>query len=409
MSLLLGPVMKNETIANTKVPLCEIVALFSLGSCALLNIYATQPILPDIARQFGVSLGTSAWTISASTLGVAVAAPLAGAISDRFGRKCIMVMALIGLIVTTASCALAWNFMALFSLRFAQGLLVPFVFTAALAYITEEWSGVTATTMNGVYVAGTAFGGFCGRFLAGAAATFTGWLSTFLVFAVLLFLVLVLTMFCLPTERQFKPSASLAGSLKSIAKGVQDWRLQATCFIGASLLFQQVTSFTYLSLRLGAPPFSLTSLEVGSLFVVFLLPVTVTPFFGHLISKIGRTRAFLLSQIIGIAGIGLTLPFHLASIAVGLALSCMAVFAGQSCATGYTAQHAKTGRSAATGLYLTCYYLGGSIGAIAPAPFYAHHGWFGCAALICLVALASTVLAQAAWQEAIPRKNEANA
>lgn len=187
-----------------------------------------------------------------------------------------------------------------FSLRFAQGLLVPFVFTAALAYITEEWSGVTATTMNGVYVAGTAFGGFCGRFLAGAAATFTGWLSTFLVFAVLLFLVLVLTMFCLPTERQFKPSASLAGSLKSIAKGVQDWRLQATCFIGASLLFQQVTSFTYLSLRLGAPPFSLTSLEVGSLFVVFLLPVTVTPFFGHLISKIGRTRAFCCLRLSGL-------------------------------------------------------------------------------------------------------------
>ena len=154
---------------------------------------------------------------------------------------------------------------------------------------------------------------------------------------------------------------------------------------------------------------SVLFVEVGSLFVVFLLPVTVTPFFGRLINKIGRTRAFLLSQIIGIAGIGLTLSFHLASIVVGLALSCMAVFAGQSCATGYTAQHAKTGRSAATGLYLTCYYLGGSIGAIAPAPFYAHHGWFGCAALICLVALASTVLAQAAWQEAIPRKNEANA
>lgn len=400
--------MKNETIAHTKVPLCEMATLFALGSCALLNIYATQPILPDIARQFGISLGTSAWTISASTLGVAVAAPMAGAISDRFGRKCIMVMALIGLIVTTASCSLAWNFMALFSLRFIQGLLVPFVFTAALAYIAEEWSGRNATTMNGVYVAGTAFGGFCGRFLAGAAATFTGWLSTFVVFAILLSLVLVLTIFCLPTERQFKSSKSLADSLKNVAKETQDWRLLATCFIGACLLFQQVTSFTYLSLRLAAPPFSLTSLEVSSLFVVFLLPVIATPFFGRLIGKIGRTRAFLLSEVTGIAGIALTLSFHLPSIVVGLALSCMAVFAGQSCATGYTARHAKTGRSAATGLYLTCYYLGGSLGAIAPAPLYAHHGWLGCVALICLVALASTVLAQGAWQKAMTRQNQAN-
>ena len=393
--------MRNETGATTQIPLRKIIALFALGSCALLNIYATQPILPDIARQFGVSLGASTWTISASTLGVAVAAPLAGAISDRFGRKHIMVIALIGLIVTTASCALAWSFAALFSLRFAQGLLVPFIFTAALAYIAEEWSGRAATTINGVYVAGTAFGGFCGRFLAGAAAALTGWLSTFLVFAVLLSFVLALAVFCLPTERHFKPSPSLSESLKSVIKGAQDWRLLATCFIGASLLFQQVTSFTYLSLRLGTPPFSLTSLEVGALFVVFLLPVLVTPFFGRLIGRIGRTQAFLLSQIAGIVGIVLTLPLYLPSIVVGLALSCMAVFAGQSCATGYTARHAKTGRSAATGLYLTCYYLGGSIGAVAPAPFYARYGWLGCAALICLVALASAALARAAWQEMV--------
>lgn len=393
--------MQNEAAANTAVPLRQTAALFALGSCALLNVYATQPILPDIARRFSVSLGASAWTISTSTLGVAVAAPLAGAVSDRFGRKRVMVAALIALIVITASCALAWNFTALLSLRFAQGLLVPFIFTAALAYIAEEWSGRTATTMNGVYVAGTAFGGFCGRFLAGAAASFTGWLSTFLVFAVLLILVLALAVFCLPMERQFRPSASLGKSLWSVAKGVRDWRLLATCFVGASLLFQQVTSFTYLSLRLSASPFSLTSIEVGALFVVFILPVTITPFFGRLIGTIGRTRAFLLSLVAGIAGIALTLSVHLPSIVIGLALSCMAVFAGQSCATGYTARHAREGRSAATGLYLTCYYLGGSLGAVAPAPLYTHHGWLGCAVLIGLVALASTALARVAWRETV--------
>ncbi|GAN97828.1 transporter [Komagataeibacter europaeus NBRC 3261] len=129
--------------------------------------------------------------------------------------------------------------------------------------------------------------------------------------------------------------------------------------------------------------------------MVFLLPVTVTPFFGRLIGTIGRTQAFLLSQIAGIAGIALTLSAYLPAIIVGQALSCMAVFAGQSCATGYT----RNGRSAATGLYLTCYYLGGSIGAVARAPLYARHGWLGCAVLICLVALASTALACVAWKE----------
>lgn len=138
--------MKTKNVASlskcnspSPVSLPQMAALFALGSCALLNVYSTQPILPEIAHRFQVSITTSAWTISSSTLGVAVAAPLAGAISDRYGRKRVIVVALVGLILTTASCALAWNFTSLLAFRFAQGLLVPFIFTAALAYIVEEW------------------------------------------------------------------------------------------------------------------------------------------------------------------------------------------------------------------------------------------------------------------------------
>lgn len=373
-------------------------ALFALGSCALLNVYSTQPILPDIASRFHVSIATSAWTISSSTLGVAAGAPLAGAVSDRYGRKRVIIAALICLIFTTASCAISWNFSSLLFFRFAQGLLVPFIFTASLAYIAEEWDGRSGSTMNGIYVGGTAFGGFCGRFLSGVAASYTGWISTFFVFAALIFGVLLLNVTALPTERNFHRSISLLSSLKNVVSGFQDWRLRSTCFIGASLLFQQVTSFTYLSLRLSASPFCLTPLQVGSLFVVFLLPVAVTPLFGRLIGNIGRVRSFFFSQLVGLIGILLTLSSNIPCIVLGLALSCMAVFAGQSCATGYTAQHAKGSRSAATGLYLTSYYLGGSFGAVAPAPLYTNYGWIGCTALIALVAAISTLFARLAWQ-----------
>lgn len=52
-------------------------AVFLLGVCALLNIYSTQPLLPVLSRDLHVPLGQSTWTISATTLGVAVMAPLA--------------------------------------------------------------------------------------------------------------------------------------------------------------------------------------------------------------------------------------------------------------------------------------------------------------------------------------------
>lgn len=48
--------MENEATANTAVPLRQTAALFALGSCALLNVYATQPILPDIATGLAPAL-----------------------------------------------------------------------------------------------------------------------------------------------------------------------------------------------------------------------------------------------------------------------------------------------------------------------------------------------------------------
>lgn len=58
------------------------VAVFLLGLCALLNIYSTQPLLAELAAVFQVPVDRATWTITATTLGVAVAAPFAGSISD---------------------------------------------------------------------------------------------------------------------------------------------------------------------------------------------------------------------------------------------------------------------------------------------------------------------------------------
>ncbi|SYW13386.1 hypothetical protein OENI_120006 [Oenococcus oeni] len=54
----------------------------------------------------------------------------------------------------------------------------------------------------------------------------------------------------------------------------------ATCFVGSSLLFQQVASFTFGSLRLQTSPMNLTTLQVSLVFIVFLVPSIITPFMG---------------------------------------------------------------------------------------------------------------------------------
>lgn len=374
------------------------IAVFLLGLCALLNIYSTQPLLSELAGTFRVPVDRATWTISATTLGVALVAPFAGSISDYLGRKRVMLGAIGASAVATAACAAAWNFDALLAFRLAQGMLIPFVFAVAVAYVAEEYTGASAVAANALYVSGTAFGGFCGRFLSGAATAGYGWRSSFVVLAVVLVIVLATTAAWLAPDRRFRRSRSLLAGVRGIGGHLRHARLLGTCFVGTAILFVQVGSFTYAGLHLQAPPFRLTTVQVGAVFAVFLVAVVVMPLAGALINRIGRLGTYVVASAVSLAGLGLTLVPTTPTVIAGLAATCTGVFCGQVCATGYAAEAGGAARSGAIGLYLTSYYLGGSVGAVAPAPFFAWAGWSACVGLLALVTGISMAVAAAVWR-----------
>jgi hypothetical protein len=77
------------------------------------------------------------------------------------------------------------------------------------------------------------------------------------------------------------------------------------------------------------------------------------------------------------------------------------VFAGQASATGFIGAHARRDRSAAVGLYLTAYYLGGTIGGFAPAPLAAGPGWPAVVLLVVLVVAVGAVVGTIAWRRPV--------
>src|ERR1039458_571246 len=132
-------------------------AVVFAGFCAFVTLFAPQPLLPLLAREFRVS--------AASTLAVALAAPFAGVVADRFGRKRVIVPAAFLVAVPTLLAATATSFGQLLFWRFLQGIFTPGIFAVVIAYINEEWQeGAGAATA--AYVTGTVLGGFSGRALA---------------------------------------------------------------------------------------------------------------------------------------------------------------------------------------------------------------------------------------------------
>src|SRR5580704_2917725 len=74
-------------------PRSRTAAVVLAGFCAFLTIYAPQPLLPMLAREFGVSAAAISLVMTATTMGVMMAAPFIGLVADRFGRKRVIVPA----------------------------------------------------------------------------------------------------------------------------------------------------------------------------------------------------------------------------------------------------------------------------------------------------------------------------
>ena len=172
----------------------------------------------------------------------------------------------------------------------------------------------------------------------------------------------------------------------------------ATFAMGFAVLFSFVAVFTYVNFHLAAAPFELSTSALGSIFVVYLLAVVVTPMTGRWVRRFGRRALVIGAVALWCAGLLITLVPSLSAIIAGLAICSIAGFICQAAATGLLAQRAEGARSSALGLYVTCYYLGGSAGATAPAPIWERAGWPGCVALVIVVLAAMAALVARFWR-----------
>src|SRR5438270_6086668 len=87
-----------------------LVTLFFATAFIFANMYTTQAILPVFSDDFHVSAPTAGFTVSVLVLAVAVGSLFYGPLSDRVGRKPVMVGASLLLTIPTFLCGLAPNF-----------------------------------------------------------------------------------------------------------------------------------------------------------------------------------------------------------------------------------------------------------------------------------------------------------
>ncbi|MBM3772618.1 MAG: MFS transporter [Acidimicrobiia bacterium] len=367
------------------------------GFTAFINLYAPQPLLPSLTRvfhttPFGVSL-----TITLSTIAVAVAAPLVGQLADRIGRRRVIIGSSMLLAVATALAATSSTLPQLLAWRTLQGLLTPGVFAVTIAYIHDRWPVSHTGRATGAYVSGTVTGGFSGRAVAGVVASQVGWQAAFLTLAGMIAAAAAALWVWLPPEPGRTRRAAASGTVRRL---LAHKSLMATNAVGFCVLFTQVASFTYVTFHLAEPPFSLSTIALGWLFVVYLFGAAVTPIAGRWSDRFGHRAALGGGVAVGVVGALATLAPWLPAVVLGLAFVATGVFIAQATASSYIGAVTAEDRGLAVGLYSTFYYLGGSAGGAVPAAFWQVGGWPATVLLVLAVQASTFGIAWRFWRPA---------
>jgi YNFM family putative membrane transporter len=374
------------------------LAVATAGFCAFVNLYSPQALLPQLSREFGVGVLEISNVMTAGAAAIALTAPFTGAVADVLGRKRVIAVAMILSVVPTLLMAFVPNVPAMVVCRFVQGLLLPPVTAVTVAYIGDEWPRSQVAGVTGFYISGSAIGGFAGRFIPGIVADLAGWRAAFFTVAMVTLTAALIVTIMLPREKRFVRSEGLATSLRQMVRHLHNPKLLATYAVGFGVLFNFISTFTYVSFHLSAPPYNFSSTVLGSMFVTYLIGSMVVPFVGRPIARFGRRRFILGVIAVWIGGAMLMLAQPAAVIIAGLTLCATCGMLCQTVSTGYVALTAQEGRSSAVGLYVTTFYIGGTIGAFLPGIVYERAGWDACVALIVAMQLIMAAIVALAWE-----------
>jgi predicted MFS family arabinose efflux permease len=348
-----------------------LIAVF--GFLTLVDLFATQAILPSLAQAYGVKPAEIGLAANASTLGMAISGLLVGVFSRNVERKGAIALSLLLLSVPTALLAFAPNLTVFAILRVTQGLFMAGAFTLTLAHLAERCAVRTAQALA-AYVTGVVASNLVGRLTAAFVASLVGAEQSFLFFALLNLAGAALVAVALHRNAP-EPMAARGRFWQSWAEHLCDAAMRRTFAIGFLILFGFIGVFTYVGFILMSPPHMLSMTALGLVFLVFLPSMVTTPAAGSVTRRLGPGAASAGSLGIALAGLLLLLLPDLIAVIVGMTLVGVGTFFAQAVATGHVGRIAEGDKAAAGGLYLSSYYCGGLAGAAIVGELFDGFGW----------------------------------
>ena len=358
------------------------------GFSTFLMVYCVQPLLPLFSNDYGISPAQASVALSTTTGTLAFMLLAATVLSDRFGRRKLMVVSLLAGALLMLACAAADHFHTLVILRTLQAMALAGLPAVAMAYLAEEIEPSSLGYAMGFYIGGNALGGMSGRTLSAWVAEHSSWQTALAAIGILALLMAMGFGRLLPPSHHFQPRPlQLAAVWEGARTHVRDAQLPWLFLLGFLLLGTFVSTYNYLSFRLALPPFSLSTSQIGHVFLLYIIGMFSSTWAGRLADRFGLSRVLWVAATWMLLGILLTLFETLWVLLVGVAVLTSGFFGSHAVVSSWVGRRAKTAKGLASALYLWAYYLGSSLLGTFSGTLWSVGGWNAIVACLsaCLV------------------------
>ena len=175
------PASSNTSDNKNTISTSAWITLAILGSSILITMYGETmllPAIPDIITEFNISYNTASWILTAYLIAGAVMTPIAGKLSDIYGRKKMVLIIMIIYIIGISLGGLSSNITILIISRVIQGIGIS-MFPIAFGIVRDQFPPEKLAIGVGTFSAMFAAGSVVGLAIGGSIIQYFGWRSTF--------------------------------------------------------------------------------------------------------------------------------------------------------------------------------------------------------------------------------------
>ena len=293
-----------------------------------------EPALNDIVMSFNTSTTLVAISVSIYLLMSGVFSLIWGAVSDRFGRKITLIVALIIFIVATIVCIFAPTIGVLIVFRSLEGATISVALVVGQSLVADIFPEEKRGMATGAFFLPFNIGPIVGPVIGGPLSYAFGWRSTFIFLTICSFIAIVVTIFLIPETHQYfakehfhktnpnkriidaqpteKPS--FEKPWKSLVHLI-DLTILPYIAIATTAYCSMVATSTLFSIFLSEPPYNYTENIIGYLYIPSGVVLVIGSIFGGWISDKANTyfgqEKCLEGRLVPALGLSILIPIGL--------------------------------------------------------------------------------------------------